>query len=150
MLTDNHFAILAKLREDSRMSLARIGRETGLPTSTVFDHYRDLQKRAIARHVTIPDFGRLGYPLRKRYLLRTADRKRTLAWLKGHPNVNDVYRVDSHDAFFEAYFSDVNAAEEFKASLRQELKPQELKEFDILEELKHEVFVVKNSVRASA
>ncbi len=144
MLTDNHLAILAKLRSDARMSLAKIGRETGLPTSTVFDYYQDLLDGAIARHVTIPDFGRLGCPLRKRYLVRTADRKRTLAWLKSHPNVNDLYRVDSHDAFFEAYFPDVNAAETFRDSLKQALRPRELKEFDILEEIKHEGFAPKN------
>jgi len=107
MLTEKHFAILTQLRKDARMSLARISRETGMATSTVFDHYQQLAAEAIIKHVALPDFARLGYPLRKRFLVRTKDRRATLDWLRAHPNVNDLARVDTHDALFEAYFRDV-------------------------------------------
>jgi DNA-binding Lrp family transcriptional regulator len=141
MLSEKHVRILQQLRANARMSLARIGRATGIATSTVFDSYQVLQCEANLRHITILDFERLGYPLRKQYLLRTGDRRAALAWLKKHPRINNLYRVDSHDAFFEAIFANMNEAEEFRQQLKQELKPKELKEYDVLEELKHEAFV---------
>jgi len=141
MLTEKHLAILGKLREDARMSLARIGRETGLATSTVFDYYKRLRQEAIVRHVALPDFKRLGLALHKQFLVRSGDRKKALAWLKRHPTVNNLYRVDSHDAFFDAHFADANGYETFVEEVRRALRPKELKAFDVLEELKHEAFV---------
>ena len=46
MLTEKHFAILAELRGDARMSLAVMSRKTGIPTSTVFDYFNELERRA--------------------------------------------------------------------------------------------------------
>jgi len=141
MLTGRHIRILQQLRKDGRMSLARISRETRIATSTVFDYYKDLKQEAITRHATAPDFSSLGYPLRKVYLVRNGDRQKALEWLRLHPAVNNLYRVDAYDAFFEAYFASVNETEEFRQQLRQALRPKELKEYDILEELRHEAFV---------
>ncbi len=141
MLTEKHRAILSQLRHDARMSLAAISRRTGIPTSTVFDHYQELKGSVILRHAALPDFTRLGYPLRKRFLVKAKERGETLAWLKRHPAVNNLYRVDAYDAFFEAYFKDAAELETFREELRRGVKIRNLKEHDILEELKHEAFV---------
>jgi DNA-binding Lrp family transcriptional regulator len=141
MLTSRHVRILQQLRKDGRMSLARISRETRIATSTVFDYYKDLKREAITRHVVALDFSSLGYPLRKVYLIRNGNWQKALEWLRLHPAVNNLYRVDVYDAFFETYFRSVNEEEEFRQTLKQQLKPTEVKAYDILEELKHEAFV---------
>ena len=123
------------------MSLAEISRKTGIATSTVFDYFNQLEKHVVLKHACLPDFKKLGFPLRKKFLVRTKDRKAALTWLKEHSAVNNLYRVDAYDAFVDALFPDVNALEDFKEELKRTLKPKELKEFDILEELKHEAFI---------
>lgn len=141
MLTEKHLAILGKLREDARVSLAEISRTTGIATSTVFDYYQQLVQKVIIKHTMLPDFKRLGYPLYKKFLVRTKNRSKTHTWLKEQEAVNNLYRVDTHDAFFDAYFADVAELEEFRESLQEELQPQELREIDILEEIRHEAFM---------
>jgi len=141
MLTGKHLAILAKLREDARVSLAKVSRDTGLPNSTVFDYYEELKNGPILRHTTLPDFSRLGYPLRKKFIIRSNDRDGLFTFLRNHQNVNNLYRIDHAQALCEAYFSSIAEVETFKQELRQYVKPKELREFDVLEELKHEAFL---------
>ena len=47
---------------------------------------------------------------------------------------------DGYDAFFEVLFADMEGVETFKKELTS-LHPKAMKEFDILEELKHEAFI---------
>ncbi len=139
MLTDKHLVVLAKLRCDARKSLASIGRETGIPTSTLFDYYQELKEEVILRHVAVPDFAKLGYPLRKRFFIRGDDRNALSSFLLEHRNVNVVSRIDHAHAFCEAFFKTQAEVETFKEELKR-LKPKEVKEYDVLEELKHEAF----------
>ncbi len=141
MLTPKHYDLLRELRDDARLSLAEVSRRTGIASSTIFDYYQQLAKHAILRHVTIPDFASLGYPLHKKFLLQAKDRKASLAWLKAHSLINNLYRVDAWSAFFDAHFQNVNEFEIFKEEIQRSLKPQTLEEFDVLEELKHESFI---------
>jgi|GEM_PF-3021555 len=143
MLSAKHLAILAQLRTDARMSLANISRATGIATSTIFDYYSQLAKKAVLKHVCLLDFKALGYPLRKHFLIRVEERAKALAWLKRQAAVNNLYRVDEYDAFFDAYFADAAELEDFKNGLTAALKPHQVKEFDILEELQQEAFVPK-------
>ena len=141
MLTSKHFAILTQLRNDARLSLAEVSRRTGIASSTVFDYYQDLFEEAVIKHAAMPDFKKLGYPLRKKFLVRGKQRDKVLAWLKNHGLVNNLYRVDGWDAYFDAYFTDANELETFRETLAQELQPRSLQELDVLEELKHEAFM---------
>lgn len=144
MLTEKHFAILAALRQDARRSLAQVSRETGIASSTVFDYFSHLSEQAVLKFTTIPSFHQLGYPLHKKFLLKSRNRQRALEWLQQEPHVNNLYRVDGHDAFFEAFFADMQQLEEFKERMEEALKPKRLQEFDILEVLKQESFVPRH------
>ncbi len=140
MLSEKQFAIVSALRKDARTPLALISRETGIPSSTVFDYYQQLQGSIILKHTPLLDYEKLGYPLRKKFLLRTKNRKELLAWLAEQPAVNNLSRSDSYDAVVEALFRNVAELERFKEEL-QHLQPYLSREIDLLETLREKEFM---------
>jgi len=140
-MTPKHLAIIQALRKDARATLADINRETGIPTSTLFDYYRQLAAEVILKHTTLLDFSALQYSIRKQFLLRAKERKEAFAWLRVRREVNNLVRLDSFDVSFDAYFRNVAEVEAFKEALERKLAPRQVREFDLLETLKEESFI---------
>ncbi len=144
MLREKEALVLEVVRRNCRASLALMSRLTGIPQSTLHSLLRAIEERAVIKHACLLDFERLGYPLRKRYLLRAKRREELLAFLRECVVVNNLYRTDLVEAYAEACFATAREAEEFRHLLsRRGARP--VKILDVLEELKHEEFVPRAS-----
>lgn len=140
MIDQRHLMILGQLRSAARLPLTVISKATGIPSSSVFDLHQKMLKRKILRHVSHLDYRAIGYPYRKRFHFSIKDRLKARNELLQNPFVNTLTRVGRSDLQAEAIFKDLNEVEEFKTAL-QGVKATRVKEFDIIEELKHETFI---------
>jgi len=145
LLTKKELLILTHLRADSRKSLTRISRETGIPISTIFDKVNKLGKSTISKYSPLLDFQKLGFGLRVNLILKANDkRKQDLKdFLLKNQNVNSLLRLNNNfDFFIETVFRDMKGLEEFYENLKK-FKIKKKKEFFVIEDLKKEEFLTK-------
>lgn len=63
MLDEKDEQILARLREDAKMTTKAIAEETGIPRTTVHDRITKMEERGVIRQYTVvPDFDAVGEP----------------------------------------------------------------------------------------
>ena len=142
MLTNKELSILNHLRKDSRKSLSKISKETGIPLSTVFDNLRKLEKKIIKRYVSLIDFSKIGYDLEVSFILDAGNGKDELKqFLILNHNVNSILSLGGRfDFLIECIFKDMKELENFKDKLdRYDIKGK--KEHHIIEEIKIEGFI---------
>jgi DNA-binding Lrp family transcriptional regulator len=145
LLTKKELLILTHLRADSRKSLTRISRETGIPISTIFDKVNKLGKSTISKYSPLLNFQKLGFGLRVNLILKANDkRKQDLKdFLLKNQNVNSLLRLNNNfDFFIETVFRDMKGLEEFYENLKK-FKIKKKKEFFVIEDLKKEEFLTK-------
>ncbi|MAF37106.1 hypothetical protein CL622_08385 [archaeon] len=116
MLKQKDFGIVAALRKNSRSSLTRLSKTTGVPISTIFDRLKGYRKLVIKKFTCILNLGLLGYSSHAFfvYTICKSKRSRLRAYLLEHPNVNSVYRINhKYDFLIEVVFKDILAQESF-------------------------------------
>ena len=108
--------IIAQLRKDARASLTSISKSTGITISTLFERLKQLRGQAITKFTCIVDFKRLGLHAHSLavYSVSRANKKALQKYLRVHPNVNSVYRINhKYDFLVELVFDGLLAQEEF-------------------------------------
>ncbi|MFP4524612.1 MAG: Lrp/AsnC family transcriptional regulator [Candidatus Woesearchaeota archaeon] len=112
--------ILRHLRQDSRKTLAAIGREEGLATSTVFEHVHKLDKDLVERYTSLLDHAKLGYPFRSYIHCTHQDPESLATFLKGHGNANNVFLLEGGAVGADMVFRSLREEEECKEALHKE------------------------------
>ncbi|MCX6707205.1 MAG: Lrp/AsnC family transcriptional regulator [Candidatus Woesearchaeota archaeon] len=133
--------IISYLRENARINLTRLSRETNIPISTIFDRLKKFDG-VIKKHTVIVDFSRLGFDIKVNFILKVdkQNRDRLRDFLMKDIRVNSVYKINNgYDFLVEAIFSDMKEANEFT----EKLEPFKVKseEYYILDEIKREAFM---------
>ena len=108
--------IIAQLRKDGRASLTNISKSTGISISTLFERLKQLRGQAVTKFTCIVDFKRLGIHAHSLavYSVSRANKKALRKYLRAHPNVNSVYRINhKYDFLVELVFDGLLAQEEF-------------------------------------
>jgi len=140
MLKANQIRVLQHLRIDARKAFTKIGKETGIPTTTVYDHYKRLKRDIITRQVALLHFKNIGYHFNSFYYARSFNMEGLLKFLKSDPRINNLFLIDDYSVLFEAIFLNTDEKRAF-LSLLEGFRLKELVEHPVVEELKREDFI---------
>lgn len=146
MISKRDILILKYLRNDARMSLAKIARKEGIPISTLFSSIHELESNVIKNSTVLIDFSKLGFNITVFGFLKADNTsKQQLAdFLATHPNINNLSKINNgYDFFIEAIFDNMASYTEFDEML-EKLKLKEKKTMFSIEEIKKEDFLRRN------
>lgn len=145
-MKEKDLQIVRHLRANSRETLTRLSRKTGVPISTLFDKLNQYKDQVILRNTCLIDYQRLGYDLRVQLLVKISkDRERFEQYITEHFHVNNVLKINNgYDYLIEAVFRNMKDFTDFVASFDR-FAVKECKEYYILEDLKREAFLTTDS-----
>lgn len=143
-LNKKELMIIAALRNDARLSLTRMSKQTKIPISTLHDKIRDYTGTYIRKHTAIIDFTKLGYNTRALVFLKVdRDQRNNLQnFLEGCRNVNNLSKVNNgYDFLIEVVFENIKDMEDMLESIEIKFKIIGKDTYYIVDELKRESFL---------
>ena len=144
MKPEKELSITAFLRQNARIKLSKLSRETGIPVSTLFDRIHTPDSIGIKKLSALLDFQKFGFNTCATILFKAAkDKKEELKeCLMNSVFVNSLARINNgFDFMAECVFRNMKELEEFCERLEQ-LHGVKGKEIHfIVEELKREGFL---------
>ncbi len=141
-MTKKQAKALKHLRSDARKSFSNISRETGIPVTTVFDHYQKFRKhKVITKHTSFIDFRKLGFFFRSFVFIKARNKEEILSYLRDHENVNSVFSIDKYDYMVDAVFPGIKEFYLFLDDLR-DFGILKLEVHDVVEHMKKEEFFI--------
>jgi Lrp/AsnC family leucine-responsive transcriptional regulator len=136
--------IISHLRQDARISLTQMSRQTRIPVSTIFDKIRHFKETGlIKKNTSIVSFERFGYNTKALVFLSTSreERGRLIDSLKNSANVNSLFKVNNGwDFIAEVISPSFREIEEFLERLEEKVTLTKKEVFYIIEEIKREEF----------
>jgi len=136
--------IISFLRNNARMPLTKMSRETHIPVSTIFDRMKLHEEGLILKHTCLLDFSKLGFNTRANINLKVSreDKEALKDFLQKQDCINSVYRINNgYDFMIEGVFMQIKDMEEFLDTLEKKFNIQDKKSFFIIEDLKRESFL---------
>ncbi len=136
--------IISHLRNNARMPLTKMSRETHIPVSTIFDRMKLHEEGLILKHTCLLDFSKLGYNTRANINLKVSreDKEALKDFLQKQNCINSIYRINNgFDFMIEGVFKQIKDMEEFLDKLEKEFKILDKKSYFIIEDLKRESFL---------
>ena len=136
--------IITELRKNARESITAMAKRTGIPISTIFDRMKQHQGSIIMKHTCLLNFGELGYAARAKVTLKVdrGAREGLKNYLKTHPNVNSLYKINSgYDFMFELIFANIKDLEEFMECLEEKYPIAERNVYYVIDDIKREEFM---------
>jgi len=144
LVDQSDLKILDYLRRNTRETMTRISKETGIPISSVFDRLKRLEAiGVIHRYTTLLDMKKIGIHVCVIVFFKTTDvMKQSLEhWLKDNKHVNTLIRINGDwDFMAEALFNNIRALEAFTQEIREEFEGVQCSVQYILDDLKREGF----------
>ena len=138
--------ILNHLRNNARETLTKVGRDTGIPISSVFDRLKRLETSGvIIRHVSLLDADKIVIRVKANLFIRSSDdhKKELERYLSANPQVNNLSKINGDwNLMAEAWFKDIKGLELFIETIRKDFKEIEVSINHVLEDLKRESFLV--------
>ena len=135
--------LLAHLRNNARESITKMSKKTKIPISTIFDRLKEYKGNIITKHTCLLNFKTLGYDVRAQLLFKVNKEQREgfLAYLKLHPQTNNIYRINNgYDYLVEGIFQTMASYNEF-IETTEEKGATERKEHFIMDDIKREAFL---------
>jgi len=136
--------IVSHLRQDARITLTQMSRQTRIPVSTIFDKIRYFKETGlIKKNTTIVSFERFGYNTKALVFLSTPREQRIqlIETLKNSANVNSLFKVNNGwDLIAEIISPSFKEIEEFLERIEEKINLTKKEVFYIIEELKREEF----------
>jgi DNA-binding Lrp family transcriptional regulator len=135
---------MAYLRKNSRETLTRISRFTGIPISTLYDRLKQHEKSMIIKHTCLLDFEKLGYLCRANIALKVSvgDRDKIKSRLLSLNQVNNLYRINNgYDYMIEGVFKHLKEMEEFMETLETDYQIDDKQIYYIINDEKRECFL---------
>lgn len=137
--------IVSHLRQDARITLTRMSRETRIPVSTIFEKIRDYKETGlIKKNTAIVSFEKFGYSTKALifFSAQREDRAKLAEILQNSPNVNSLSRINSGwDFMAEVIFPNYKEIEEFLEGIEGKAALKDRKVFYVIEDLKKEEFL---------
>ena len=137
--------IVSYLRQDARITLTRMSRETRIPVSTIFEKIRDYKETGlIKKNTAIVSFEKFGYGTKALifFAAQKDDRVKLAEILRNSPSVNSLLRINSGwDLMAEVIFPNYKEIEDFLEGIEGKVMLKEKKVFYVIEELKKEEFL---------
>ena len=146
-ITKKDIMLLSQLRENSRETLTRMSKRTGVPVSTLYDRLQYHNGKLIKKFTSLLDFTVLGYMIRVHILIKVShDTKESLrGFLQKASNANSVVSLNNDfDFLIDAVFKDMAELEGFKERLHENANIEKFKSFFVVDELKREAFMSGN------
>lgn len=115
--------LLAYVRQNSRVRLAKLSRLTGMPVSTIFDRLKKNLHGTITRSTVLLNWDALGMRTRALVLFKSKPEKRDelKEFLLKSPEVNTLQRINNgHDFIAECVFATIGELEAFLDRLSRE------------------------------
>ncbi|MFT4311348.1 MAG: Lrp/AsnC family transcriptional regulator [Candidatus Woesearchaeota archaeon] len=136
--------VISHFRNNSRMSLTKISRETKIPVSTLFDKLKELENKCyIRKHTTLLDFKKLGFDLRCFYIIKvdSANKLKLQDFLSKSDKINNLFRISNgNDFLIEVIFNNISEMDIYNREL-EKFGIVSKKEFFVMEDLKREAFM---------
>ncbi len=144
MINPRDIKLISCLRENSRESITNISKKTKIPMSTVFERIEYHKQKTIQKFTALLDFTKFGYMAKTQILIKVhkADKIKLREYLKMHPNINSMYRINNgYDFLIEVIFRNIREIEEFLEELEEKFKIKDSEMHYIIDDLKREEFV---------
>jgi DNA-binding Lrp family transcriptional regulator len=142
MTNKKDLLIIANLRNNARMPLTKLSKNTHIPVSTIFDRLKI--NDIIVKHTSLIDFAKLGYKVRAQIAFKVdiEDKETLKEHLMKHGSCNSVLKINNgYDFMIEGVFREIKEMEDFLEELEQKFKILEKTTFYIIEDLKKEAFM---------
>lgn len=135
--------VLTELRKNSRKMLSKIAHENKFPVSTIFDNYKKTSE-IIKRYVSLIDFDKIGYTLRRNFIF-SIKKGKSIDFVEKNKNMNSLQKIgsitDGKNSFYlECLFRNTKEAHDFKEMLIRN-KATDIRIIHVIEELKKEKFL---------
>ncbi|MFT4309359.1 MAG: Lrp/AsnC family transcriptional regulator [Candidatus Woesearchaeota archaeon] len=143
-LSRKDILLLSHLRENSRETLTRMSRKTGVPVSTLYDRLNYHNGKLIKRFTSLIDFRILGYMIRVHMLVKVShdSKEKMKEFLKRAYNANSVVSLNNDfDFLIDGIFKDMAELENFKEKLYSQANVERFKSFFVVDEVKSESFM---------
>jgi DNA-binding Lrp family transcriptional regulator len=141
---ESDLIIISHLRQDARISLTRMSRQTRIPVSTIFDKLKFFKETGLIRkNTSIVSFDRFGFNAKAFLFLSTSREKRNelAQTLMKSGNVNSLFKVNNGwDFIVEVIFPGFKEVEDFLETIEGQVSLNNKQVFYIIEELKREEF----------
>jgi len=142
MFKKKDLILTAHLRMNSRESLTKLSRMTGVPVSTIFDRLKT--NDIILKNTALLDFAKLGYGARATILLRAkkGEKDKLGAFLAKSLNINSLYKINNGFHYLaECIFRDVKELENFIDSIDDKFSIRSKEVHYIIDDIKREEFL---------
>jgi len=137
--------VLSYLRQNARMKLTEMSKESRIPVSTLFDMIRSFEMRGVINKLTsLVRFELLGYNGRALVVMSVNknDRQRLQELLECSRNVNSLYKVNNGwDFMVELVFPGIKEVEDFIEELEEGFHLKDKKVFYVVNEIMKERFM---------
>ena len=137
--------IISHLRKDARISLASVSHELGMPISTIYDKINRLNNNnTIKKFTALVNFKKLGYHHHAKVALKVQKYQKDdlLIYLRNHYAINSLHEINHcFDFLIEVVHRDVKEFISFVEDLKDIFDILDLKEFQIINEVKREEFM---------
>ncbi|MBU0461139.1 MAG: Lrp/AsnC family transcriptional regulator [Nanoarchaeota archaeon] len=144
MFDTKELQILTQLRQDARMQLTEISRNTKIPISTIYDRLKNNKSGLMLKNVTLIDFHKLGFGCRVNMALKMKKKERDAVrdYLEKCFNINSLFKINNgYDFMIDAVFKNVKEVEEFIEKLEEKFPIGELKTYYVIDEISRERFL---------
>ncbi len=144
MLTKKEKRLIIGLRKNGRARVNAIAKENDLPVSSMADLLHKMEESKLLRHVTVPAYERLGFPIRMFITLKTPSEKREslLEYFKASSNVNTIHHINTgHDFHVDCIFKNQKEAQDFIDDLEDSNSITEKHVFNLIDTIHHEQFM---------
>ena len=143
--------ILEHLRGNARETLTMISKETGIPISSTYDRMKRLEGIGVIKKYTcLLELEKIGICTQVVILLKTRNtmQKNLECWLNANEHANNLMRMNGEwDFLTEVVVKDIKTLEDFIESLREDFGKIRLSVLYVLEDLKREGFLNRETVQ---
>lgn len=138
------FELIALLRQNSRETLTKMSKKSGIPISTIYDKLKFHSGNLIKKHTSIIDFQALGFNARANVIIKVnrERRKDILDHFMSNQNINSVCKINNgYDFMFEAVYKNLREFEDYMDFLEEKFKVKNKEVYFIIDEPKKEGFM---------
>lgn len=144
MIRNKDLLLLAHLRQNSRIHLKEVARNTNIPVSTLHDRLKVNAGDAIFRNSCLLDFDKLGFSVKAHVLFKInkTDKDNVRKFLLKSLYVNNMYKINNgYDFIVEFIFKTVSDMENYLEQMDQKFSIKSKDAHYIIEDLKRECFL---------
>ncbi|MCF7872507.1 Lrp/AsnC family transcriptional regulator [Candidatus Woesearchaeota archaeon] len=137
--------ITSHLRKNARKSLTEITKETGIPTSTIHNKIKNMEKYIIKKFTVLLDYEQTGHHNWNITMIKIKEEQRQEfeEYTKNHPNINTMLEItNEYNYQLETVFKNLKEYADFIRELQNKFDIEKKQEHIVLKEHKQETFEI--------